>query len=97
MAGSTTTALGPAEEEASSEQQWGRSGCRPPTARLSLTGELNGDIDVVLREQTQQLLVGSEVHLSPTAIVLNDLSRAAVGEINARLIWLSSTASTKSL
>ncbi|CAI8156761.1 MAG: Uncharacterised protein [Synechococcus sp. CC9902] len=43
-----------------------------------LTGWLNGNIHIVLCQQTQQLLVRSEVDLSSAAIVLHHLSGATV-------------------
>jgi len=40
---------------------------------------LNGDIDVVVREQLQQILVGSQVDDGPVAIVFNHLGGTPIG------------------
>ena len=76
----TAAALGTAEEEEQPTQQQQRedqasSGLLPGR---SLTGGLHGDINIVLRQQTQQLLVGSQVHLGAAAVVFHHLSGAPI-------------------
>ena len=76
----TTATLSTAEEEEKpAKQQQGEDqagGSLLPGARL--TGRLNSNVDVVVGEQLEQILIGSEIHLGPTTVVLHDLSCTAI-------------------
>ena len=77
----STASLGAAEQEEQTTQQQQRK--NQTSRRLlpgrSLTRWLYSDIHVVLRQQTQQLLVGGQVDLGSAAIVFHHLSGPAVG------------------
>ena len=43
---------------------------------------MNGDVDVVVGQQLEQIAIGSQVDHGPTAIVFDHLGRAAIGRNN---------------
>ena len=77
----TATALGPAEEEEQTTEQQQRedqaSSCLLPGR--SLTSGLNGNVHIVLCQQTEEFLIGSQVDLGATTIVFNHLRSPPVG------------------
>ena len=78
--GVATTTLGAAQqEEQSTEQQQGEEqAAQGRLPRRRLAAGLHVDVDVVLAEQIQQVLVGSQVHLGALAIALNSQCSAPI-------------------